>query len=601
MTATRAPRPDGFSRRVSVETPEHVVLEFELAGFGSRLAAAAFDFLLQIGLILVVFFTSALIAPRIFSTGSVGWITAMLGVIAFVVIWGYGTLFEGLTAGRTPGKRRLGIRVVTDTGHLVTLGVAAVRNLLRIVDAQPLGSHLIGLLMLFFQRHSRRLGDLVAGTMVVRDERDAVLTLPSTAPSETVQAIDLGAPVLSDPQYQLLERLVGRIDTLDPAARKRIAAEFTQRIAEQAPNDGAEPEAFLVKLYENELAKRQAKAATRSGSGGARTAGTAERFVALRQGEWEAFRALATDLLQRGLSNADSAAIVAFARDYRAVASDLARARTYGADARVIAYLERIVGAGHNALYGLSGVRRVPLGGLLLRQLPAAVYDSRRLVLIAFLCFLLPGIAGYALIRERPAIAAEILPFGMVARAEAGGQNRASGRGYAEAPSPYLPMFASSVITNNVQVAFSAFALGALAGVGTLIVLAFNGLFFGSVLALFANYGLADWLLTFVAAHGVLELTAIFIAGAAGLNVGRAIVAPGDLARRDALIVHGRMAIKLVGASACLLILAGLLEGFLSASDAPAAIKLGASAASAVLLLLLYAQGRRASASATTA
>jgi uncharacterized membrane protein SpoIIM required for sporulation len=223
------------------------------------------------------------------------------------------------------------------------------------------------------------------------------------------------------------------------------------------------------------------------------------------------------------------------------------------------------------------------------------VYDSRRLVLAAFLMFVLPCIAGYSVIRERPDAAEQILPVGMVARAEAGLYNRAEGRGYVETPSTLLPMFASSIITNNVQVAFSAFALGALAGVGTIVVLAFNGLFFGSVVGLFANYGLATWLLTFVAAHGVLELTAIFLAGAAGLTIGRTIVAPGDLARRDALIVYGRQAVRLVGASAALLVLAGLLEGFLSASGAAPAIKIGASAATAVLLVLLYVQGRRSS------
>ncbi len=161
------------------------------------------------------------------------------------------------------------------------------------------------------------------------------------------------------------------------------------------------------------------------------------------------------------------------------------------------------------------------------------------------------------------------MPNGMIARAEGGEYQRAAGRGYAEAPSPYLPFMASAIITNNVQVAFGAFALGITAGIGTVLVLVFNGLFFGAVLGLFANYHLAGWILTFVAGHGVLELTAIFIAGGAGLLVGRALVAPGDLARRDALVVHGRLAIRLVGAAACLLILAGLIEGFLSASGAP--------------------------------
>jgi uncharacterized membrane protein SpoIIM required for sporulation len=191
-------------------------------------------------------------------------------------------------------------------------------------------------------------------------------------------------------------------------------------------------------------------------------------------------------------------------------------------------------------------------------------------------------------------MAPQILPDVMIARAESGEYEQAAGRGYAETPSPYLPFVASSIITNNVQVAFGAFAFGITAGVGTVVVLAFNGLFFGAVLGLFANYRLAGWILTFVAGHGVLELTAIFIAGAAGLLVGRALVAPGDLARRDALVVYGRSAIRLVGAAACLLVVAGLIEGFVSASGAPAPLKLAVSAASVVVVVLYFAAGRRA-------
>jgi uncharacterized membrane protein SpoIIM required for sporulation len=112
------------------------------------------------------------------------------------------------------------------------------------------------------------------------------------------------------------------------------------------------------------------------------------------------------------------------------------------------------------------------------------------------------------------------------------------------------------------------------------------------VLAHFANVGVAGWLLTFVAGHGVLELTAIFIAGGAGLLVARALIAPGDLARSDALVIAGREAMRLVGAATCLLLLAGTIEGLLSASDAPGTLKLAVSAASAMLLVLYLAAGR---------
>src|SRR5439155_12152122 len=90
------------------------------------------------------------------------------------VTWGYFLLFEALNDGRTPGKRVLGIRVVMDTGHRVTFTAAAVRNLVRIVDAQPLVSYLVGLGFVLFHPQIKRLGDIVAGTVVVRDRSEDV-------------------------------------------------------------------------------------------------------------------------------------------------------------------------------------------------------------------------------------------------------------------------------------------------------------------------------------------------------------------------------------------------------------------------------------------
>jgi uncharacterized membrane protein SpoIIM required for sporulation len=126
------------------------------------------------------------------------------------------------------------------------------------------------------------------------------------------------------------------------------------------------------------------------------------------------------------------------------------------------------------------------------------------------------------------------------------------------------------------------------------------------VLGLFAHYGLAGWLRTCVAGHGVLELTAIFIAGGAGLLVARGLIAPGDLTRRDALVLAGRRAGQLVAAAVLLLCLAGAIEGLLSASDAAPVYKYAVSAASVALLACYFASGwmylrNRASAAALAA
>src|SRR5205823_4133993 len=108
-------------------------------------------------------------------------------------------------------------------------------------------------------------------------------------------------------------------------------------------------------------------------------------------------------------------------------------------------------------LYGLRGVTRVRVPRLVMRDLPAAVWRARPYVLAAFLLTALPAVGAYILLREQPARAAELLPDEMIARAEAGVRQVREGVGYAQMPSPYLPIVATSIIANNVQVAFAAF------------------------------------------------------------------------------------------------------------------------------------------------
>jgi uncharacterized membrane protein SpoIIM required for sporulation/uncharacterized RDD family membrane protein YckC len=595
MPGTRAPTVPQFARRLAIETPEHVVLEIELAGPGSRIAAALCDAAILAALLLFLFIGSTGLSASAGAQGRWGTLMAVLVALAlFLLIWGYFLLFEAFNDGRTPGKRLMGIRVVMDTGHRLTFTAAAVRNLVRVADAQPLFTYLLGFGFVLLHPQNKRLGDIVAGTIVVRDRPgDLHLGGAPTDSTREREALEPGPPELSDEEFQLLDQFLERVDGLEAGLRRRFTADLAARFAPRFPRRDPDPEAFLVQLHSAELGKRRGRLAMRPGEGVGRTTIAAERFVIRKRDAWEAFRALAGQAERAGLKALGAAAIPAFAAQYREVAADLARARTYGVDPRVLEYLERVVSAGHNALYGRHTKGRVQVGRLLLREIPAAVVAGRAYVLAALLMFALPAMTGYLLIRERPAVADEVLPGEMIARARAGAEHRAEGIGYAEAPSMYLPVVASHIITNNVQVAFFAFALGSTAGLGTLVLLVMNGLFFGAVLGLFANYGLAGWLLTFVAGHGVLELTAIFIAGGAGFRIARAIIAPGDWTRRDALVLEGRMAARMVAAAVTLLAIAGTIEGLLSASDAPPAYKYGASGATAVFLFLYLKNGSK--------
>ena len=592
MPPPRAPTIPQFARRLAIETPEHLVLELELAGVGSRIAAAACDAVLLSVVYMALGIGVATLQTRTGPPGPWSTLLAVLVVLAaFLVFWCYFLLFEALNHGRTPGKRLMGIRVVMDTGHPITFAAAAVRNLIRIVDALPFG--LVGLAFVLFHPQNKRLGDIVAGTVVARDRpEDVQLGGVSADRKPGAEPLETGPPELSDEEFRLLDQYLERLERLDGTLRRRFTADLAARFAPRFPRRDADPEAFLVRLHTAEFEKRSGRLAARPTEGVGRTTVVAERFVTRKRDSWEAFRTLAARAERIGLKQLGAAEIPGFAARYREVAADLARARTYGVDPRVLEYLERVVSAGHNAVYGRHIGHRVHMDRLVLRELPAAVVAARAYVVTALLMFAVPAMTGYVLIRERPAIAEQVLTDEMLARARAGAEHRAQGVGYAQQPSMYLPVIATGIITNNVQVAFLGFAFGITAGIGTVLLLVFNGLYFGAVLGLFANYGLAGWLLTFVAGHGVLELSAIFIAGGAGLLVARALLAPGDLTRRDALVLAGRQAVRLVGASVLLLGLAGTIEGLLSASDAPAPFKFATSGATVVLLILYLASGR---------
>ena len=152
----------------------------------------------------------------------------------------------------------------------------------------------------------------------------------------------------------------------------------------------------------------------------------------------------------------------------------------------------------------------------------------------------------------------------------------------------------SQIFTNNIRVTFYAFALGAMFGLGTLYVLAFNGAMFGAITALTYRAGFGnDLLLGFVISHGVIELSCIFIAGGAGLLIGTALVMPGDLSRADALKSRGIEAVRLIIGCVPLLVVAGLIEGFISPQPISPLIKIGIGVITGIALYLyLFLAGR---------
>jgi uncharacterized RDD family membrane protein YckC len=162
------------NEQVDIKTPEFVSLQFQTAGLGSRTAAFIIDqillitvnILIVIGLVLGIYGLSDLTFLYDYMTYPI----AITFIIIFILNWAYFVLLEYFSGGKTLGKRLVGIRVIQENGHSLTLLSSFIRNLLRIIDALPV-NYLVGILMIFFHSKNKRIGDLVAGTIVVHERK----------------------------------------------------------------------------------------------------------------------------------------------------------------------------------------------------------------------------------------------------------------------------------------------------------------------------------------------------------------------------------------------------------------------------------------------
>ena len=572
-------------RQVDVETPEHVAIGYELADLGSRFTAMLLDWILivlgQLGLYLAV-----LLAALLFGLENpllpLGW--AFVGIVIFILVWGYYVFFEGLRDGQTPGKRRMGIRVVHDGGFPVTVRGAAVRNLLRIIDIQPAPSWALGGLTMMLHPQTKRLGDLAAGTVVVRDRTGQPIPEEAARPA----AAPLGPPRLTDEEFAALQAYTSRAAGLERPIRaelsRRLLSRVERHVAEDPRRWQTTPDAYLLLLHDEELARRQA-----AGAGGRSGTAQATALVRRQRAQWDEYATLLEEARGRGLDALGEARVSRFAALYREMAADLARARTYGGSPELLYTMERMVGTGHNLLYrpptrSWRRFRAFAGGGF-----AALVRRRWKPIALGAALFYLPALLTFAAVRAQPELERELLNAEMLSRVEGAAAKEARGEGYYEETDILMPALASRLIRNNVQVTFFAFAGGILAGVGTVLILLTNGLHLGSISAAFANHGQSLHLWTFVLPHGIIELTAICIAGGAGLWMGSAILLPGRRTRREVLVARGREAISLIGGTALMLVCAGLIEAFISPSPLPREAKLAAAAVFATAMVCYFA------------
>ena len=304
-----------------------------------------------------------------------------------------------------------------------------------------------------------------------------------------------------------------------------------------------------------------------------------KNFLESRLGKWKRLEDLTTRASRFRLSGLSGKEVREFGQLYRRTAADLAIAREEVRDQRLVNYLNHLVGRAHGAIYRSESSGFGVFLTFFRFEFPAVFRKTFYYTLTAFLVFI--SAAAFA-------SAACLLDEGFADRiAPQLRQSIADHHNWTESVNKANPLASTSIQTNNITVTFYAFAGGVLVGIGTLLALIQNGLLLGMVLSLCFRYRFWE-IPIFVSAHGVIELTAIFIAGGAGLLIGKALLMPGDLRRIDALVENGRLAIKLILGCVPMLLIAGLIEGFISPAHIPAAYKFSISAMSALLMAMYF-------------
>ncbi|HKN91225.1 MAG TPA: RDD family protein [Acidimicrobiia bacterium] len=243
-----------YEDRISIPTPEGVELELVLAGVGSRLVATVIDYLVKGAILLALW----IIGTAVGGDEVGGFLLAGLVVASFLVWFGYDVAFETLASGRTPGKRAAGLRVVRLGGEPVGFLASAVRNLLRLVDSLP-GLYAVGALSVLFSRRNQRLGDLAAGTLVVRERRAPLPVTRPFGPDFAVADRYAAWDVSGVTSFELVtvRRFLERRWQLDPAARGRLGWELAERLRPKVAGAPADlhPEHFLEALAEAKAAR----------------------------------------------------------------------------------------------------------------------------------------------------------------------------------------------------------------------------------------------------------------------------------------------------------------------------------------------------------
>ncbi|MCH9687721.1 MAG: stage II sporulation protein M [Deltaproteobacteria bacterium] len=291
-----------------------------------------------------------------------------------------------------------------------------------------------------------------------------------------------------------------------------------------------------------------------------------DHFVAERKPRWQELDMMLGNA--SGLHELAPAGISRAGSLYRSLCADLMRARSAGYEHDLVTYLDGLAARAHNQLYGARPLRLGGLVRLVTHEFPRTLRAQGRFFAIASALFVVPMVVALIAVIIHPPFATDILPRSML---EASAQSYADGlEGRASGTDASMAGF---YVNNNVGIAFRCFATGIMFGLGSIFFLVYNGIVIGTIVGWVIVRGHGDNILTFICGHAPFELTAICIAGAAGLQMGYALVRTNGLTRLGSLRAQAPALGSIISGAALMLMIAALIEGFWSPSGVAAPVK----------------------------
>ena len=313
-----------------------------------------------------------------------------------------------------------------------------------------------------------------------------------------------------------------------------------------------------------------------------------ERWVVKRRPVWAQLETLLRAIDARGITALNRDELQSLGRLYRSASADLSRARALNLGNDILAYVNQLVVKAHNQVYQRKRNRFLDFFNFFYATFPSLVRQNIIYIAVSFLVCIAGGLITYDYAHKDVNFAHMEFIAGQPLVSDEMWDLIEKHKMWTDQVQDASPQFAGLISTNNIRVCLLSFVLGVTGGIGTLILLFYNGLNIGTVFAVCQHFGLLSNICLFVVGHGSLELPSIFISGGAGLLLGKSLLFPGRYSRGDAMKRMARPALGLFAGCIPLLLIAGFIESFISPrTDLPGQFKVIVGIC-AFLCLLVY-------------